>query len=213
MVTYLQLSLFGEYESFSTANTDKYLELIRFFSSKNYGPATTNQLKFSSNGIAQTAIMPVFLNDDDCMIELLNERINIKVVNHAKDIGIEKFVQRFKDKIYENLKEFLEKFKIVSNRLAVVCEVIEAFDNLNGELIQENIIEKSQRELERRIVGEEKCNIIQENNVNYEDKLTRNFYDLNTVFENSTFRFNVENSMCIFDELLDVLEDKIGERN
>ncbi|MCI8919206.1 MAG: hypothetical protein HFH29_10670, partial [Eubacterium sp.] len=122
MQSVIRFSLFGSYERFSTSNLDLYMKLIEFFGKRGYRPATANELQLQPNGQARVIVMPVFLNETGAVIEMTSNRINFqKNINNI--MKIELLNQEFSNEFANLLDAFTAEFSIMSNRLALNCEI------------------------------------------------------------------------------------------
>ncbi len=197
MQSMIRFSLFGNYEKFNTNNLDFYMKLIDFFGRKGYKPATANELQLQSNGQPKMLIMPVFLNDTGAVIEMMSNRINFQK-NINNDAGIVELKEAFTNEFSKVLDEFIEEMEIVSNRVALNCDVLKSeittdmpiqscfFEN-------ENKTEMSVKNVARKKIEKEDSNMIIEKYVAVQGGFTKYSYDINSLGENQLFRFDINN--------------------
>lgn len=202
MQSTISFSVFGNFEKFSTNNLDYYLKLIEFFGKKGYKPATANELQLQPNGQPKVLIMPVFLNESDAIVEITSSRINFQK-NCNNIIEIEKLQENFENEFSDLLDDFTNSLAIVSNRVALNCNVLKTdislemptqstyFDNANK-------TEMSVRNVARKEVEKEESNIIIEKYVTTQGGFTKYLYDINSIRENQAFRFNNSNIMKMY---------------
>ena len=208
MISNIQLVVFGNFEKFSTQNAENYIELIRFWTERGFQPSSVNQMKMNANGLVETIIMPVFVKDTEASVEVLGDRINFKLANTNGTDSKERFIEIFKVDMYRKSMEFIDKFQIRGNRLALNCEETITCENITlGEELLPGFpnIEKTERLLCRKEIFDEVCNISRETCAVSEGNVIRSFFDYNTLFENSETRFSVENDRKIFDCFLEIL--------
>ncbi len=208
MISNIQLVVFGDFEKFSTQNAGNYIELIRFWTDRGFQPSSVNQMKMNANGLVETIIMPVFVKGTQASVEVLGDRINFKLANTNGTDSKEAFIEIYNADMYRKGMEFIEKFQIRGNRLALNCEEAVTCENIFlGEELLSGFpnIEKTERLLCRKEICGEICNIARETCATSEGKVIRKFFDYNTLFENSETRFSVENDRQIFDCFLDIL--------
>lgn len=173
------------------------MKLIDFFGRKGYKPATANELQLQSNGQPKMLIMPVFLNDTGAVIEMMSNRINFQK-NINNDAGIVELKEAFTNEFSKVLDEFIEEMEIVSNRVALNCDVLKSeittdmpiqscfFEN-------ENKTEMSVKNVARKKIEKEDSNMIIEKYVAVQGGFTKYSYDINSLGENQLFRFDINN--------------------
>lgn len=208
MVLNIQLVIFGDFEKYSTQNAENYIELIRFWTERGFQPSSVNQMKMNANGLVETIIMPVFVKGTEASVEVLGDRINFKLTNTNGTDSKEMFIEIFNEDMYRKSMEFIDKFQIRGNRLALNCEDTIVCEDISlGEELLSGFpnIEKTERLLCRKELCDEMCNISRETCATSEGNVTRRFFDYNTLFENSETRFSVENDRKIFDCFLEIL--------
>lgn len=204
----IQLSIFGQYSHMNTSNADIYMRLIEFFLKSQYKPYTTNELIL--NNIQPTMlIMPSFISPLDFYVEITSSRVNFKK-NFSDETQLEDIVSSFTANMSESIKSFVEEFKIKANRVAVNYSEDFPFDISNGVykssdyFCDENISQSSIRTEARNIISGEMCNTILEKHVSAVDKISRCTYDINTVAENTNFRFDT-NIIELFEQFSTII--------
>lgn len=197
MQSIIRLSLFGNYEKFSTSNLDNYMKLIEFFTKRCYRPATTNELQLQQNGQARVLVMPVFLNDTGAVVEITSNRISFQK-EFSDVMMIEVLSKEFVNEFFDWLDMFIVDMSISSNRVALNCEIYK--DEITTEMPTQssyfnnaNKTEMTVRNVARKEVGKEESNIIIEKYVNVDGGFTRYLYDINSNGENKLLRFSSEN--------------------
>lgn len=202
MQNIVRFSLFGNYEKYATNNTEIYLKLINFFGPKGYKPATANELQLQSNGQVKVLIMPTFLDDVGTVVEITSNRINFqKIVN--ENAILTDLVEGFKNDYSEILMMFVSEMGITANRLALNVEIEKCAPEMEMPLISDFFLNAKKNELSlrnaaRAEIGPEMCNIICEKYFNEPNKLTKMVYDINTIEEVQTIRFDANNIDYIF---------------
>ncbi|MHC1684935.1 MAG: hypothetical protein AB6733_18670 [Clostridiaceae bacterium] len=205
MQSLIRFSLFGSFQYFNTSNSENYMKLITFFVGKGYKPSTTNELQLDQNMQAKINIMPVFINDNGNTIEIASGRINFqKSINEIT--CMDNLNKAFRSEFAELINEFICEFKIKSNRLALNYEFIDTIGDFNdfNFYLSEYFRGKNKTEFSVRngvnqdILGE-LCNIILENNVSVKANSVRYGYDINTIGENISMRFD-KNVFAFYDE-------------
>lgn len=208
MQSVIRFSLFGNYERFSTSNLDSYMKLIEFFGKRGYRPATANELQLQPNGQTRVIVMPVFLNETGAVIEMTSNRINFqKNINNI--IKIDTLNQEFSNEFANLLDTFITEFSIMSNRLALNCDILKEdtilempiqssfFDNVNK-------TEMTMRNAARKEVEKEESNIIIEKYVTIQGGFTKYSYDINSIGENQVIRFNDSNIKKMYEAYIDI---------
>jgi len=212
MINYTQVSVFGDFERFSTSNADTYIKLIQFFNQRGYKPSAINTFKVDLNGSLANIIMPVFLRENQYIVEFLGDRINFKQMSLENDeIKISNRI--FLNNVKSLFLEALRTFGILSNRLSLICkeecvckdEVKEA-----AMLIGEPAVEQTIRTLVKKEIAGESCNIIKESIYDLKNHTQTNIYDYNTIFENGDLRFHADNVGKIFESFYDILQEMVG---
>ena len=208
MQSMISFSLFGNFEKFSTNNLDYYLKLIDFFGKRGYKPATANELQLQPNGQSKVLIMPVFLNESGAVVEITSSRINFNK-NSNNIVKIEMLKEDFENEYLDLLSAFTSSMSIASNRLALNCNILKTdisaemptqstyFDNANK-------TEMSVRNVARKEVEKEESNVIIEKYVTIQGGFTKYLYDINTIGENQTFRFNNSNIMKMYEAYMSI---------
>lgn len=208
MQSIISFSLFGNFEKFSTNNLDYYLKLIDFFGKRGYKPATANELQLQQNGQSKVLIMPVFLNESGAVVEITSSRINFNK-NSNNIVKIEMLKEDFENEYLDLLSAFTSSMSIASNRLALNCNILKTdisvemptqstyFDNANK-------TEMSVRNVARKEVEKEESNVIIEKYVTIQGGFTKYLYDINTIGENQTFRFNNSNIMKMYEAYMSI---------
>ena len=164
MQNMIRLSLFGNYEKFSTSNLDYYLKLIDCFGKRGYRPSTTNELQLQPNGQARVLIMPVFLNDSNAVVEITSSRINFQK-NSDNIVEIEMLKEEFENEFSDLIENFITNMSISANRVALNCDIF--VNNIISEMPTQSIYfdnanktEMSVRNVARKEVENEESNII-----------------------------------------------------
>ena len=208
MQSMISFSLFGNFEKFSTNNLDYYLKLIDFFGKRGYKPATANELQLQPDGQSKVLIMPVFLNESGAVVEITSSRINFNK-NSNNIVKIEMLKEDFENECLDLLSAFMSSMSIVSNRLALNCNILKTdisvemptqstyFDNANK-------TEMSVRNVARKEVEKEESNVIIEKYVTIQGGFTKYLYDINTIGENQTFRFNNSNIKKMYEAYMSI---------
>lgn len=197
MQSKIRFSLFGNYEKFSTNNLDSYMKLIDFFGKKGYNPSTTNELQLQPTGQVKILVMPVFLNETGAAIEITSNRINFhKNINDI--VKIEVLNEAFTNEFSNLLDKFIANMSIVSNRLALNCDILKKETILeiptqSSYFDSANKTEMSIRNAARKEVEKEESNIIIEKYVTAQGGFTKYSYDINSIGENQVNRFNNSN--------------------
>lgn len=208
MQSVIRFSLFGSYERFSTSNLDSYMKLIEFFGKRGYRPATANELQLQPNGQARVIVMPVFLNETGAVIEMTSNRINFqKNINNI--MKIELLNQEFSNEFANLLDAFTAEFSIMSNRLALNCEIY--IEDTRSEMpIQSNFFdsvnetEMTMRNATRKEVEKEESNIIIEKYVTIQGGFIKYSYDINSIGENQVTRFSESNIKKMYEAYIDI---------
>lgn len=202
MQNIVRFSLFGNYERYATNNTEIYLKLINFFGPKGYKPATANELQLQPNGQVKVLIMPTFLDDAGAVVEITSNRINFqKVVN--EDTILTDLVDSFKNNYSEIMSMFVSEMGITASRLALNVEIEKCASVTEMPLISDYFSDVVKNELSLRNsarvqIGSEMCNVICEKYFDEPNKLTKMVYDINTIAEVQSMRFDVSNIDSIF---------------
>lgn len=209
MQNMIQLSLFGDYEKYSTDNFDSYKKLIDFFGDKEYKPATINELQLQPNGQVRVIVMPEFLDETGTIIDISSNRINFQKNVDCEDIicesRIDELNQVFQNEFSDLLNLFLDEFSIKSNRIALNCGIIEK-DTKHNILIQSDFfddINKTEMLLKnatRKEIEKEETNITLEKYTT--QGFIKYFYDINSLAENQVYRFSKNNIQKIFNEYI-----------
>lgn len=208
MQSMIRFSLFGNYERFSTNNLDTYMKLIDFFGRKGYKPATANELQLQPNGQSRVLVMPVFLNDMGVIVEITSNRINFqKNVNNI--VGVEVLNEEFANECSELMGAFVNNMSIEANRVALNCDILK--EDITIDMPTQstyydvaNKTEMSVRNVARKKVENEESNIIIEKYVTTQGGFTKYSYDINSIGENQTIRFNNENIMSMYKAYIDI---------
>lgn len=199
----IRFSLFGNYERFSTNNIENYMNLIKFFGNIGFKPATTNELQLLQNGQVRVLVMPVFLNEMGASVEISSDRINFQK-NISDVIAVEELGNEFVNDFCDWLDKFITDLSIVSNRVALNCEIYKegiALDMPTQSAYFDcaDKTEMSVRNVIREVVEQEESNIIVEKYVNAQEGFTKYLYDINTIGENQAVRFNQTNSKKLYE--------------
>ncbi|GEM_PF-3761460 len=202
MKNFIQFSAFGNYEAFTTSNVEKYMGLIQFFNTRGYKPMTANELKLLPNGQAQVFVMPTFHKGADFNIDITTSRINFSLSSMET---IQNLFELFNSEMKELIADFTTKFEVVSNRLAINCNVETSLQD--NEEINEIDIENTHkteshlRQCFRGNINNEECNIIVEKNNVILANITQYAYDVNTIAENASFRFKDQAFLTMLDAM------------
>ena len=202
MQNMIRLSLFGNYEKFSTSNLDYYLKLIDCFGKRGYRPSTTNELQLQPNGQARVLIMPVFLNDSNAVVEITSSRINFQK-NSDNIVEIKMLKEEFENEFSDLIENFITNMSISANRVALNCDI---FTNIISEMPTQsnyfdntNKTEMSVRNAARKEVENEESNVIIEKYVTTQGGFTKYSYDINSIGENQITRFDNSNVKKMYD--------------
>lgn len=194
MANFLRFSIFGDYETLSTNNTERYVKLIELFSREQYIPATTNEIKLSSNGQPCAFIMPCFSKGNDINVEITTSRINF-FISSIENLDV--ICDRFANEMSGLIKDFTTDLDIKSNRIAINCNMefthTENKEQAPKAIKEAQIVESKNRKLYRTFINQEMCNVIIEKTDNVSENTVSYSYDINTLAENSSFRFNRSN--------------------
>ena len=208
MQSIIRLSLFGNYERFSTNNLDNYMKLIEFFGKKAYRPATTNELQLQQNGQARVLVMPVFMNETRAVVEITSNRINFQ--KEILDVvGIEELNKEFVGEFFDWLDIFITDMSVTSNRVALNCEIFK--EDITLEMPTQssyfdcaNKTEMTVRNVARKEVEKEESNVIIDKYVNLQEGLTKYLYDINSIGENQVLRFNDQNIKKMYEAYINI---------
>lgn len=208
MQSMIRFSLIGNYERFSTNNLEAYMKLIEFFGRRGYKAATANELQLQPNGQSRVLIMPVFLNDAGAIVEIASNRINFqKNIDNA--LKIEELKEKFTTDFSELIDAFVNNMLIEANRVALNCDILKEDTTL--EMPTQSIYydtanktEMSVRNVARKKVENEESNIIIEKFVTVVGGFTKFSYDINSIGENQSMRFNYENIMSMYKAYIDI---------
>lgn len=202
MQSMIRFSLFGNYEKFSTSNFDAYMKLIEFFGRKGYKAATANELQLQPNGQSRVLVMPIFLNETGAVVEISSDRINfIKNVNNT--VGIEALKEEFLNEFSGLLEIFIDTMSITADRVAVNCDIFKEDITLEMPIASSyfdgaNKTEMSVRNVARKEIENEESNIIIDKYVTFRGGYTKYSYDINSIGENQTTRFNRSNILKMY---------------
>ncbi len=107
------------------------------------------------------------------------------------------------------LDTFIAEFSILSNRLALNCEILK--EGITSEMpIQSsffdnnNKTEMTMRNAARKEVEKEESNIIIEKYVTIQGGFTKYSYDINSIGENQLIRFNGSNIKKMYEAYIDI---------
>ena len=203
MQNVIRFSLFGNYERFSTNNLDNYMRLIDFFGKRGYKPATTNEMQLQQNGQAHVLVMPVFVSETGAVIEITSKRINFhKDISDV--VGVEEMGKEFVNDFFDLLDVFVTDLSIESNRVALNCYIF--MEKISLDMPTQSTYfdhadqtEMTVRNVTQKEVEKEASNIIVEKYVNIQGGFTRYSYDINTIGENQTTRFNKTNIKKLYE--------------
>lgn len=197
MPNIFRFSLFGNFEGFTTNNTDTYLNLIRFFGARGYKPATANELQLQPNGQVRMLIMPTFLDDENGTVEITSNRINFqKSVNY--EIEFEEFSRCYMNEYDNIIVSFLSEMNILSNRLALNVEIMKSNTSqdipLQSDYFSDKVVsEYSLKNATRVLIDDEMCNVILEKYADANNNKVKFIYDINTLGETQQLRFEISN--------------------
>lgn len=201
MQSIMRFSMFGNYEKFNTSNAELYIKLIEFFRKNNYGAATANELQIQQNGQSRVLFMPLFLNNtNNTMVEIMSGRINFQISyeNNTKEIGLVELNERFSNELENFIDKFIKDMNLSANRVALNCEIVKN-SNRNDCIFQntqsiffdkKERIEILSRDAVQKEINNEMSNIILEKTFNFQNNLIKYSYDINSIAENTTFRFD-----------------------
>lgn len=208
----IRFSIFGDFEKFSTNNLDSYMKMIDFFGKRGYKPATANELQLLPNGQTRVLIMPIFLGETSVKIEISSTRINFQKTTDDISCGVKKLVEVFSSELVELMSMFCENMRISANRVAFNCDIIN--ENIDKSMPTQSTYfdtaektEMSIRNVARKVVNNEESNVIIEKYVTSQGGYTKYSYDINSIGENSTFRFNNDNIRKMYDEYAKIALD------
>lgn len=207
----IRLSVFGNFENYSTNNVENYIKLINYFSSNGYKTSTAIELQVNKEtGAAVQRIMPLFISDnEDCTIEFQSERINI-TLDIETGIDINQTKERFNTKALNIFVKLCSEFDLKLNRLALnyYISVEDNFDINSYKLsdeITEELKEVTVRNRTVRKIENENINIvIQRSNKN---GVNRVIYDINTEGNNTDYRFCKEDVIKWWDTFLQIVKE------
>lgn len=212
MQSMIRFSVFGDFEKFSTSNLDIYMRMIDFFGKRGYKPATANELQLQPNGQSRVLIMPVFWGEMGVTVEISSNRINFQKSVEQLSGGIGNLIELFSNELYDLMGIFCSDMRIVANRVALNCDIVnnsveETMPTQSSYYDNANKTEMSVRNVARKIVENEDSNIIIEKYVTSQGGFTKYSYDINSIAENTTFRFKSDDIQKLYKAYAEIAKE------
>ena len=142
------------------------------------------------------------------IVQITSNRINFqKNVNNI--VGVEVLNEEFANECSELMGAFVNNMSIEANRVALNCDILK--EDITIDMPTQstyydaaNKTEMSVRNVARKKVENEESNIIIEKYVTTQGGFTKYSYDINSIGENQTIRFNNDNIMSMYKAYIDI---------